>query len=101
VDSRTKQAFVAPSTLPVTDKPVTLSLSKGLAKGILAALFQDGMSEDPAATSLRPLAPGISMDDDTSTTGLLDEEGNEEESNKCTFLGPILLSPPNLSKLLP
>ncbi|KIL69519.1 hypothetical protein M378DRAFT_189961 [Amanita muscaria Koide BX008] len=80
VDSRTKQAFVAPSTLPVTDKPVTLSLSKGLAK----------------ATSLRPLAPGISMDDDTSTTGMLDEEDNEEESNKSIAMKKV--APPVASK---
>ncbi|KAF8633727.1 hypothetical protein AX17_004384 [Amanita inopinata Kibby_2008] len=55
------QVAIAPSTLPVSDKPVTLSFNKGAVK---------------AATLARPLAPGISMDDESNPT----EDVTEEES---------------------
>jgi len=66
IDARAKQVLIAPSALPVSDKPVTLNFSKSTAK----------------ASHLRPLAPGISMDDEANA---MDDSAGEEgnmESNK-------------------
>ncbi|KAF8724415.1 hypothetical protein AX14_008838 [Amanita brunnescens Koide BX004] len=80
IDARSKQVIVAPSVLPVSDKPVTLSFSKVITK----------------AGPLRPLAPGISMDDEANAVDNLSEEEGNMDSNKT--LAAKKVAPPIASK---
>ncbi|KAK2460530.1 hypothetical protein APHAL10511_007000 [Amanita phalloides] len=80
IDTHSKQTLAAPSALPVSDKPVTLNFSRGVSK----------------AGALRPLAPGISMDDESNTAEDSMGEDGGLESSKGTAAKKV--APPIASK---
>ena len=84
VDARSKQVLVAPSALPVSDKPVTLSFSKAITKGEgwRCLVLKKHVLINSTAGPLRSLAPGISMDDEANAIDNLTEEEGNADSNK-------------------
>ncbi|PFH47056.1 hypothetical protein AMATHDRAFT_68521 [Amanita thiersii Skay4041] len=73
-DTHAPQQAITPSALPVSDKPVTLSFNKGITK---------------VTTVHRQLAPGISMDDDSTLPEAADDDGDTNIASSAKKIAPL------------